>query len=302
MSIIRVEKTKDYTIMSNHHLKEKQMSLKAKGLLSLMLSLPDNWDYTIAGLVAICKENETAIKSTLDELKEFHYLEIIKNMPNEENGGRINYEYIVYEKPIQGDKKQGVENLGVEIQGVENPAQLNTNILNTNILNTKKENIMLKENAKCIIQYLNESIGTKYKVNSKETLKLIGARFKDGYVLDDFYDVIDKKVKEWANTDMQKYLRPSTLFGNKFENYVNQKNYFNGSPKTTYGSKPTFDNTANNLAAFTKISDNDFYKLTRYEKIEYLSKVSIADMTEVQKKFFNENCLAKDENGNILEF
>ena len=55
MSVIRVEKTKNYTVMSNYHFKEKNMSLKAKGLLSLMLSLPDNWDYSIAGLVAICR-------------------------------------------------------------------------------------------------------------------------------------------------------------------------------------------------------------------------------------------------------
>ena len=69
MAIYRVHKTKDYTVMSNTHLRDKDMSLKAKGLLTLMLSLPENWDYTINGLVAICKENETAIKSALDELK-----------------------------------------------------------------------------------------------------------------------------------------------------------------------------------------------------------------------------------------
>lgn len=132
MSIFRVEKTKNYTVMSNYHLKEKEMSLKAKGLLSLMLSLPNNWDYTIAGLVAISKENETAIKSTLYELKQFNYLEIIKKMPNNTESGRIEYEYIIYEKPKQEGKKQGVENLGLEILPVENQGQLNTNKLNTN--------------------------------------------------------------------------------------------------------------------------------------------------------------------------
>ena len=61
MSVVRVNKTKDFTIMSNHHLREKRMSLKAKGLLSMMLSLPDEWDYSISGLCAVCKENITAI-------------------------------------------------------------------------------------------------------------------------------------------------------------------------------------------------------------------------------------------------
>ena len=73
MAIFRIEKNKNYTVMSNYHFKEKNMTLKAKGLLSLMLSLPDDWDYSINGLVAICKENETSIKNTLEELKKFGY-------------------------------------------------------------------------------------------------------------------------------------------------------------------------------------------------------------------------------------
>lgn len=147
MSIFRIEKTDNYTVMSNYHLKEKNMSLKAKGLLSLMLSLPDDWDYSIMGLVAICKENETAIKNTLTELKNFGYLEIKKMLPNQTESGKIDYEYIIYEKPKnlkQQYEKQGVENLGVDFLGVdflavENQGQLNTNILNTNKLNTNNK-------------------------------------------------------------------------------------------------------------------------------------------------------------------
>ena len=146
MAVIRVEKNQNYTCMSNYHLKEKNMSLKAKGLLSLMLSLPDDWDYSIKGLASICKENETSIKNTLTELKEFGYLEVIKNAPNSSNGGRISYEYIVHEKPIQDIEKQGVENLGVEILPLENQVQLNTNILNTNQLSTN--NYLKKERKK----------------------------------------------------------------------------------------------------------------------------------------------------------
>ncbi len=137
MAIIRVHKNKNYTVMSNYHFKEKNMSLKAKGLLSQMLSLPDDWDYSIAGLVAINKENETSIKSTLDELKEFKYLTVTKLLPNETKSGRLEYVYDIYEKPYekqdiekQDVEKQGVEFLGVEFLGVENQGQLNTNKLN----------------------------------------------------------------------------------------------------------------------------------------------------------------------------
>lgn len=140
MVVIRVNKNSNYTVMSNYHLKEKKMSLKAKGLLCLMLSLPDNWDYSVAGLVAISKENESSIRSALDELKEFGYLVITKKMPNETNTGRFEYEYNIYEKSQkQEGKKQGVEILGLEFLGVENQGQLNTNKLNTkNKINNNK--------------------------------------------------------------------------------------------------------------------------------------------------------------------
>lgn len=134
MSVVRINKTKDYTVMSNHHFKNKKLSLKAKGLLSQMLSLPDNWDYTIAGLCAINKENETAIKSALDELKECGYLVVSKLMPNQTDSGRIEYVYDIYEQPIE---KQGIENLPLEIQPVEKQGQLNTKELKTKKLNTK---------------------------------------------------------------------------------------------------------------------------------------------------------------------
>lgn len=99
MAVFRINKTSDYTIMGNAHLKNKEMSLKAKGLLSVMLSLPNDWDYSVAGLVSICKESEASVKSALDELKKFGYLAITKKMPNETDSGKIEYEYNIFEYP-----------------------------------------------------------------------------------------------------------------------------------------------------------------------------------------------------------
>nr|DAJ94404.1 MAG TPA: Dna polymerase B [Bacteriophage sp.] len=140
MATIRVYKTKNYTVMSNTHLRDKKLSLKAKGLLSVMLSLPDNWDYSIAGLVAISKENETAVKSALNELKDNNYVVVTKENPTKSNGGRIKYTYEVYEEPRkQSIEKQDTENLGVECQQVENHGQLSTNRLSTDKLNTNEQ-------------------------------------------------------------------------------------------------------------------------------------------------------------------
>ena len=146
MATFRVNKNSNYTVMSNTHLREREMSLKAKGLLSMMLSLPEDWDYSVDGLCAICKESQSAIKSTLDELKTFGYLVVIKRMPNETKSGRFEYEYNIYETPQkvvqkqphekQGVEKQGIENQPLEFQPLENPPQLNIYKSNTKELNT----------------------------------------------------------------------------------------------------------------------------------------------------------------------
>lgn len=128
--VFRIEKNKNYTVMSNYHLRDKNLSLKAKGLLSWMLSNNDDWDFSIAGIVACCKEGETTINTALKELQNYGYVVIKKIMPNKDSN-RIHYEYFVYEYP-QGVESLGLENQapesqGVESQGVENQGQRNIN-------------------------------------------------------------------------------------------------------------------------------------------------------------------------------
>ena len=96
MPVFRINKNTNYTVMSNYHLKDTNLSLKAKGLLSLMLSLPENWDYSINGLVAICKEDVRAIRSGLKELETFDYLQ--RNRIKKANG-KFDYEYLIFETP-----------------------------------------------------------------------------------------------------------------------------------------------------------------------------------------------------------
>ena len=121
MPIFRVEKKSDFTVISNFYLRDKSISLKAKGLLSIILSLPDDWEYSVAGLASICSENETSVKSALSELKKNGYLVVTKKMPNETKSGRIEYEYTFFEQPCQKQEgeKQGIEILPLEIQGIE---------------------------------------------------------------------------------------------------------------------------------------------------------------------------------------
>lgn len=220
MAKFKVNKTKDYTIMSNYHLKEKNMSLKAKGLLSVMLSLPDNWDYSINGLVAISQENETAIKSALSELKQFGYLEVIKLMPNESETGRIDYIYNIYEKPKQEGKKQEVENLPLEILEVENQGQLNTNnkYNNINIINTKKQNIDYINNSSSSIEKC-DTIYDFLEQNFGRTLNSIEIEV----------------IREWNDNELTRYAIKQAVLNGKYNiKYINTTlvNYKNNSITT----------------------------------------------------------------------
>ena len=143
MAIIRVVKNKDYTVMSNTHLRDKRLSLKAVGLLSIVLSLTDDWHYTINGLVGSVKDGKDSVESAIKELKKNGYLRVDKIYPNG-NCNRIQYQYTFFEKSqevvFQPLENQDIENQEVESQVFENPhAYINTNKQNTNKQNTKEQ-------------------------------------------------------------------------------------------------------------------------------------------------------------------
>lgn len=164
MSVIRVNNTKGFTVMSNYHFQDKEISLKAKGLLGLMLSLPSNWDYSVNGLVTIVKENKAAVQSALKELEEHKYL---KRTRVQDETGRFDYVYDIYEKPY--DKLPCTENRCTDIQCTENRCtenqpQINTNKQSTNKQNTKelstneyKEKNIKKESVNSVIAEYTEN-------------------------------------------------------------------------------------------------------------------------------------------------
>lgn len=110
MAVFRIEKKKDYTVMSNHHLRNTKLSLKAKGLLSLMLSLPENWDYTTKGLAMICKDGVDSICSTVKELENHGY--VIRQRIRNSKGQLMTMEYVILEEPGTGGTCTGKSRLG----------------------------------------------------------------------------------------------------------------------------------------------------------------------------------------------
>ena len=136
MSVFKIEKNKNYTIMSNYHLRDKNLSYKAKGLLSFMLSLPEDWDYSVNGLVSLSKENIKAVRTGLKELEDNHYL--IRERINLENG-KFDYNYFIYEIPHFEEHKHDENNPDMENPYLDSPSVESTTQINTNKINTNKK-------------------------------------------------------------------------------------------------------------------------------------------------------------------
>ena len=142
MTIFKKEPSENYTIMSNYHLQDNNLSLKAKGLLSVMLSLPNEWDYSSRGLSTICKETKDTINKTLKELEENGYLE---RKAVYLNGKISDWEYIIHSNNLC-IKKQDIEKQDIVIQDIEKQdieSYDGNKILNNKILNNKKKKITL---------------------------------------------------------------------------------------------------------------------------------------------------------------
>lgn len=238
MSKTVVTKKGNFTTIHNKLITDNNISLKAKGIMLYMLSKPAGWNYNPKDIANNSKDGLESVYSGLKELIEAKYISRRKNKDGtvdyfvfEDNSENNVIDYSIQkpncEKPDKGKPNQGFADVLI--------------IKDSNNTEYNKKELSNKENIKEIeevINHLNEKAGTKYKTSSKSTTKHIKARINDGYTLEDFKTVIDKKCSEWLNTDMEKYLCPDTLFGSKFEKYLNQK--ING---------PVNKNTQNNTPA-----------------------------------------------------
>lgn len=247
MAIVRVikDKSNPYVMLNKTCLCDEKLSWKAKGLHSYLLSLPDDWNIYIEDLKNRSKDGRDSTTSAVNELIKMGY---IKRAPaKDEKTGKFKggYDYEVYEMPIEidgsGEVNRVTENPKSEKSGIgkipipENPKLLNNKLkLNNNIYSL-------------VIEKLNDLANTSYKATTKKTQSLIRARAEEGFTLEDFYKVIDIKVSDWKGTEFEKYIRPETLFGSKFENYLNQK------------IKPKQEKTIN--------EDTDFYPNMNFETI-----------------------------------
>ena len=223
--------------MSNTHLKDKRLSLKAIGLLSVVLGLPEDWHYTVNGLVGIVKDGKDSVESAIKELKKNGYLKVEKIYPNE-NSNRIQYQYTFFENPqevvFQPLENQGIENQDVETQVLENHyTYKDTNKPNTNNKNTNKQSkqkygeyshVLLtdKEHTRLIELYGN-SLDEHIKILD-EYIETSGKKYKNhSLVIQKWvHDEWTKRNKDKPTLDSKFYAEQSTKSDKEVQDEFNR--------------------------------------------------------------------------------
>lgn len=224
-TINRIKKERDFVQMDKGFLHNPKMSAKAKGVLAYILSLPDDWVLYKSELPKHFSDGKDSIRSSLEELERFGHL-VIDTGARDEKGKLTHHNITVYEVSIHGG-----------FSATDKPRRVNRNgqpatTKNDSTKNDKPSVVQQAESTasskmeiyKEILGYLLDKSGRSFKPTAEKNKKVINGRLSDGYTVDDFKRVIDWKVYQWQGTSNEMYLRPETLFGNKFEGYLNDAN------------------------------------------------------------------------------
>lgn len=211
--------------MSNTHLKDKRLSLKAIGLLSVVLGLPEDWHYTVNGLVGIVKDGKDSVESAIKELKKNGYLKVEKIYPNA-NSNRIQYQYTFFENPqevgFQPLENQGIEKQGVETQVLENPyTYKNTNKPNTDNKNTNKQSkhkygeyshvLLTDKEHTHLLDLYGDSLDEHIKILD-EYIETSGKKYKNHSLV----------IQKWVHDEWTKRNKEKPTLDSKF--YVQESN------------------------------------------------------------------------------
>lgn len=237
----------NYTNTNNQLVRDDDLTWKARGIFNYLWSQANEWQFYVKEIASHSKDGEKALQSGLQELEEHGYLKRVNR--HSKNGSFDGLDWILDDTGRLNRQAQNSVNGKMSAKPPKNrqnapdakgaqretrPAQ-NLPLSNNNSKNYQYKEISNKRNNgsadakpksihKDVIDYLNGKIGARYKANSAINKRLIDARVKEGYKLDDFKRVIDNKVASWAQDQkMSKYLRPQTLFGTKFESYLNER-------------------------------------------------------------------------------
>lgn len=189
--------------------REVWLDTRLNALEKIILMEIDSLDSTERGCYAsnkyiaeFCQCSETKVSTAISKLVQLGYLTV---------------------KSFDGRQRELKSSLSNSERQPYNFSKAAVQSLKESNIDNKQDNKIDRNNIVAVVEYLNKKAGTHYRANSKATARHIEARFNDGFTLQDFFAVIDKKVAEWKGGSMEQYLRPETLFGSKFEGYLNAR-------------------------------------------------------------------------------
>ena len=243
MTKIIKQRQKGFTTVDNSVIRDERLTWKARGIFSYLWSQSDDWNFYETEIANHSVDGRNALRSGLKELENIGYLK--RKRVRNDKGQVTESKWVLAEHPMF-DKPMYKKPM------YENPTQDNRTLRTTNLKNYQLEEVTTERKRYSpadaapplpyqeIVDYLNQKAGTKYRSTTKKTQTLIKARFNEKFALDDFKQVIDNKVSEWKlDNEMSKYLRPETLFGTKFESYLNQSQ---AAKSQNYGGGQVADN------------------------------------------------------------
>lgn len=230
MAIKRAKRRTNFTMISNVGLRDERLSYKAKGILAYMLSLPDDWVFYESELVKHSTDGKASVKSGLKELQETGYL--TRKRRRDDKGHLKEAMWEISDEPMSDFPT--LDKPTLDKPTLDNQPLLNTDSTKDLLepstdetkdnMSGKPDDVFASIPYKEIVEHLNDKADRSYKHTTNKTKQLIKTRFKEGFTLDDFKTVIDIKCNEWKEDKYwNKFLRPETLFGTKFEGYLNEE-------------------------------------------------------------------------------
>lgn len=251
--------------------RDASLSIEAKAIYAYLASFADEEGKAYPGIELICHElniSENRFHKHKKQLIDHGYISVYRERKESGWGNNI-YCLSGYSVTRQnvGIRNEGIQNVGIQNVGIGNEGTIITSLINTNLINTnlnKKELVEQKPDPipyREIIDYLNQKAGKSFKHSAAGNKKVIKARWNEGYKLDQFKRVIDNKCQDWLNDEkMSQYLQPSTLFGNKFDQYLNQrKGNSNGTPQKSEEALMMDELSRRRMADMPKVDPSEFF-------------------------------------------
>lgn len=251
--------------------RDASLSIEAKAIYAYLASFADEEGKAYPGIELICHElniSENRFHKHKKQLIDHGYISVYRERKESGWGNNI-YCLSGYSVTHQnvGIRNEGIQNVGIQNVAIGNEGTIITSLINTSLINTnlnKKELVEQKPDPipyREIIDYLNQKAGKSFKHSAAGNKKVIKARWNEGYKLDQFKRVVDNKCQDWLNDEkMSQYLQPSTLFGNKFDQYLNQrKGNSNGAPQKSEEALMMDELSRRRMADMPKVDPSEFF-------------------------------------------